>query len=301
MTVQAASEAESFWVQRLTSGAGFCCMLGSGSGQVLEGFWRDVFSTARPGSRLLEIGCGSGDVSIWAAEAGRQLRIVASDIHDHAEIVRQHPDVSFLGHARAEALPVEAASFDMIVSNFAFEYTGDRAAAAAELARVLRPGGGGAMVVHSTDSAVTESSRALLEAHERLVAADIPGRVRRSAALRSDHLSRRKMLKDVLRMQEAFAAPRHALTAAFFDIAERLLKQDPTARAELERVDGMAARLVDMSKTQIGAALDSAALSGLEAQFLTQGLQAHTSEITGAYDNSLVQKVGWLVFLTKKI
>jgi SAM-dependent methyltransferase len=302
MASQAASEAEeSFWVRRLAGGAGFCCHLGSGPGQVIEGFWRDVFGSFRPGSRVLEIGCGSGEVSIWAAEAGRGLKIVASDIHDRPEIVQKHPDVSFLAKARAEALPVEASSFDLVVSNFAFEYAVDRETAVGELARVLHPGGSAAFVLHSDDSAVTASSRDLLAVHQQLAAADIPERVTRAAALRADHLSRRKLLKDVLKLRAAFPAPATGLSAGlYFELAERLLKGDPAARKDLENLEAVVARLVDMSVAQVRAALDAGALSQLQRQCVGHGLEAQTSEITGAYETGVVQKVGWLMFVTKR-
>jgi SAM-dependent methyltransferase len=303
MVADAASQAaDSVWLQRLARGAGSCCLLGWGPGQAVEGFWRDVFSTTRPGSSVLEIGCGAADVSVWAAEAGKQLRIVASDIHDRPELIRQHPDVTFLGHAYAEALPAPAASFDLVVSNFAFEYAADRPRAAAELARVLRPGGGGTLVLHSDDSTFTAGARGLLNAHEELLRAGIPGRVGRAAALRPDHLTRRKLLKDVLKLRGALPERPSGLSARlYFDLAERLLKAEPAAQAEVEALNRVAASLVEISTAQIGAALDRAALARLAGQFSAQGLEVHTSEITGTYESRTVEKVGWLIFLTKRL
>lgn len=300
MTAHTAAQTESFWVQRLASGAGFCCLLGAGPGQAIEGFWREVFGATRPGSSVLEIGCGSGEVAVWAAEAGRRLRIVASDLHDRPELVRQHPDVSFLCHARAEALPVEAGSFDMVVSNFAFEYAADRGAAAAELARVLRPGGSAALVLHSGDSAVSASSRDLLRVHDQLLRAEIPDRVRGAASLRPDHLTRRKLLKDVLKLKPTFpTSPTGLSGAVYFDVAERLLRRDPAARQDLESLDGVVARLVEMSVAQLGAALDRNALAELARVFAALGMEVHTSELSGTYDTGAVQKVAWLALLTK--
>jgi len=223
--------ADSVWTRRLARGPKFSCLLGWGPGQAIETFWRDVFTTAPRGARLLEIGCGSGDVSVWAAEAGRDLRVVASDIYEGSEGVRQHPGVTFLGGARAEALPVEPESFDMIVSNFAFEYASDREAAAGEVARALRPGGSAILVLHSADSIVTAGSLSAIEVRAALARADIPERVRRAAALRPDHLSRRKLLKDVLKARDGFPMAGFGFSGGeYFDIAERLLKADPAAR-----------------------------------------------------------------------
>lgn len=285
---------EAIWLDRLVHGAGFCCLLGAGAGQAIEAFWRDVFGTARPGARILEIGCGSGDVSAWAAEAGRQLEVIASDIHDRPDLVPLRPGMSFLGGARAEALPVPSLSIDMVVSNFAFEYSPARSQAAGELVRVLRPGGGAAMVVHSQDSAVTADSRQLLQTHRDLEAADVPGRIRRAAALRADHLSRRKLLKDVLKLRADL--PRGEL---YFEIADRLLRNDAKARQDYQALEEQVERVVGMLEAQLLAALDGPALAALKQQFAGLGMEVFSTEITGDYGAQRVQKFGWLVFLNK--
>ncbi len=53
--------------RRLAGGPAFSCAQGWGPGQVLEAFWRDVFAATPQGYRVLEVGCGSADVSVWAA------------------------------------------------------------------------------------------------------------------------------------------------------------------------------------------------------------------------------------------
>lgn len=98
-------DGSSVWDDRVGSDPTFCCPVGYGAGQALEGFWRDVFGRARLGARLLEVGCGSGQVSVWAAEARRGLRILATDIHNRPSAVMRHPEVGFQGGVRAEALP----------------------------------------------------------------------------------------------------------------------------------------------------------------------------------------------------
>ncbi len=290
-----AEAAESFWLRGIADGAGSCCGLGSGAGQTLEAFWRDVFSTVRPGSRVLEIGCGAGQVSNWAADAGRQLEVIASDIHDRPEAVKLRPGVAFLGRARAEALPLPPESIDIVVSNFAFEYTPSTQQAAGELVRVLRPGGAGALVIHSKDSTVTASGHSHLGAFRKLVEADVPGRIRRAAALRIDHLSRRKLLKDVLKMggQLAGAEP-------YLKIADRLLQGDQKARQDYETLEKNVETATEVSQRQIQAALDESGLAELKQQFARLGVEVFTSEITGTY-GSVRQKFGWLMFLDKPV
>jgi ubiquinone/menaquinone biosynthesis C-methylase UbiE len=126
---------ESVWTRRLERGPEFSLALGWGPGQVLEAFWRDIFAMVPAGARILEVACGSAQVSLWAAEARRGLRITASDVVETPGAGRSHPDIAFLGGAPAEALPVQDAAFDLTVSNFAIEYA-DIARALPELARV---------------------------------------------------------------------------------------------------------------------------------------------------------------------
>jgi SAM-dependent methyltransferase len=295
-----AAPGDSVWSRRLERGPRFSVALGWGPGQLVESFWRDVFRTTRPGSRLLELGCGSGDVSVWAAEAGRGLQIVASDVHEHPQGVRQHPDVAFVGGVRAEALPFPAAAFDLVISNFAIEYAGDREAAIGELARVLDPSGGAVLVMHSDDSVLTATSRRITQIQALLAQAEVPDRLHRAAALRPDHLSRRKLLKDLLKLRDELALPALRFSGVeYFDIAERLLKGDLAARQEIAQLDqGLAMRL-EISRVQSRVAMDGQALARFTSQAGAKGLTMHTSELTCTYETSVTEKVGWIGIATK--
>jgi hypothetical protein len=156
-------------------------------------------------------------------------------------------------------------------------------------------------VLHSADSTVTETSRIALNTHAALVAADVPDRVRRAAALRPDHLSRRKLLKDVLRRRDEIPVPMLSFSGVeYFALAERLLKGDPAARQDLARLDEGVAMRLDISREQSRVALDTAALAALTARLRAAGLDAEASELTCTYDNGVTEKVGWIVLLTKR-
>ena len=113
----------------------------------------------RPGERLLDLGCGAGR---HAYEAGRRgARVAAADL-DLAELkeVRQlagamrqagelvEGTIDAVG-GDALRLPFPDATFDRVVASEVLEHIPDDAAAAAELARVLRPGGTLAVTVPS--------------------------------------------------------------------------------------------------------------------------------------------------------
>jgi SAM-dependent methyltransferase len=270
--------------------------LGHGPGLALEGFWRELFAGAPLGARVLEIGCGGGHVSLWAAEAGRGLRIVASDLHAHPEGVHRHAAISFVGGARAEALPFASGSFDLVVSNFAIEY-GRPEAAYAELIRVLAPQGSAALILHSGDSTVTANSRVALEAFARFEATGIPERLRRAAPLRADHLSRRKMLKEALRL--GAEAPGQPPAASYLALAERLLEGDASARRDLEALDDDVALRLSLYRDQLRVALDRPALQSICGRFSAQGFDVKVSDFMCVYDNAPPGKVGWMLLLAR--
>ena len=292
--------ADAAWSQRLANRPSFSVSLGWGPGQALEGFWREAFRSTRPGARILEIGCGSADVSLWAAEAGRGFLVVASDLHRNPQGVRRHPGVLFVGGARAEALPFADDAFDLVVSNFAVEYA-PADAALAELERVLRRGGSAALVLHSADSIVTANSRVALETHDALEAAGIPERVRRAAALRSDHLTRRKLLKEALRRRGDI----ETLTLTFggvdyFVVAERLLEGAATARQDLHRLDEAVGMRVAISREQARVALDPAGLQAFRGRLSNLGFSVDVSELTCTYQTGGSDKIGWIALLAKR-
>lgn len=94
----------------------------------------------RGGERVLDLGCGTGDLA--AAVAGRGGRPLGLDpsggMLDVAR--RRHPTLAWI-RGEGERLPLADASLDAIVSGFALRNLADLAAAFAECARVLRRGG----------------------------------------------------------------------------------------------------------------------------------------------------------------
>ncbi|WP_428422252.1 class I SAM-dependent methyltransferase [Methylibium sp.] len=94
--------------------------------------------------RVLDVAAGNGNATLAAARRGCQVTstdYVAALLDRGAERARaERLDVKFQV-ADAEALPFEDASFDVVLSTFGVMFSPDQARAAAELARVCRPGG----------------------------------------------------------------------------------------------------------------------------------------------------------------
>ncbi len=98
---------------------------------------------AAPGMSLLDVATGSGNVAIPAAGAGAS--VTGLDLTPRLlEVARERAadaglDVSFV-EGDAEELPFEDASFDRVTSCFGVMFAPRQRVAAAELARVARPG-----------------------------------------------------------------------------------------------------------------------------------------------------------------
>jgi SAM-dependent methyltransferase len=109
--------------------------------------------------RLLEIGVGTGNV--LSSLAGAFERIGIDPSHGMLQQAATHPGLE-LAQGRAELLPFSDRSIDLAYSVDVIHHIGDRAVAALELFRVLRPGG---RVLIATDSAEDIAARVPLSSH----------------------------------------------------------------------------------------------------------------------------------------
>lgn len=97
-----------------------------------------------PGSRLLDIGCGTGQIAIPAARAG--IRVTGVDIASNlVEQARRRAALEGVAaqfdEGDAEQLPYADASFDVVVSLIGAMFAPRPERVAAELVRVCRPAG----------------------------------------------------------------------------------------------------------------------------------------------------------------
>jgi SAM-dependent methyltransferase len=96
------------------------------------------------GMRVLDVGAGTGNASLPAAERGAE--VTASDLTPELlEAGRQRAEAQGLEldwvEADAENLPFEDASFDVVMSSIGAMFAPQHQAVADELVRVCRPGG----------------------------------------------------------------------------------------------------------------------------------------------------------------
>lgn len=103
----------------------------------------------RAGETVLDIGCGAGtDVLLAALAVGHTGAAIGVDMtagmRDRARRGAEALSLSYVDVREGDAtdLPVETASVDVVISNGVLNLVPDKARAIAEIARVLKPGGG---------------------------------------------------------------------------------------------------------------------------------------------------------------
>lgn len=156
---------------------------------LMRGMYRriaeDVADTAPDDATLLDVGTGPGVLLMEVARRRHDVQAVGVDA---AEAMLAAAERNFGPYGArllarsgdAAELPFPDASFDMVVSSFSLHHWADPAAAAPELARVLRPGGRLYVYdfLHAPFAQLTEAARqhaVLTGRPQRRTAIRIPG------------------------------------------------------------------------------------------------------------------------------
>jgi SAM-dependent methyltransferase len=98
----------------------------------------------RPGERVLDVACGSGNLTIPAARSGASVigQDIASNLLEQGRARAKAEGLTIqFDENDAEALPYEDAVFDTVMTMFGAMFTPRPDVTVAELARACRPGG----------------------------------------------------------------------------------------------------------------------------------------------------------------
>jgi demethylmenaquinone methyltransferase/2-methoxy-6-polyprenyl-1,4-benzoquinol methylase len=108
----------------------------------LDRRWRDEAAAAvvRPGDRVLDVCCGTGDLAIAAAKAGGKVTGLDFSEPMLARAREKNPDIDWVS-GDALGLPFPDGSFDAATVGFGVRNLDDLERGLAELRRVLKPGG----------------------------------------------------------------------------------------------------------------------------------------------------------------
>ena len=155
-----------YWQKDGAGGEVFVDARGEGHPALAE-YWRQHFEAADVGARIIDLASGAGSVYAHVPE-GKQFELVAADISEVAlkALVERFPAVKTVV-CPADEVPLEDASFDVVVSQFGVEYAGIEAFA--EAARLVAPGGRFIALCHFRDGYIDNDNRAQLK-EARLIA-----------------------------------------------------------------------------------------------------------------------------------
>jgi SAM-dependent methyltransferase len=92
----------------------------------------------RSTGRVLDNGCGVG---MYLGRLAQKASLAAGIEYEHERAVQAHELAPNVACAAGEALPFPADSFDLVLSHEVLEHVQDDFRSAAEIVRVLRPGG----------------------------------------------------------------------------------------------------------------------------------------------------------------
>jgi SAM-dependent methyltransferase len=169
------------WTRHWASGSPHSCAgsYGDTYGGAFAAFWRGVLARTPAGARVLDLATGAGALPRLFLQLAPELGldIDAVDLADvapawiHALPSDQAGRLRFHGRTALEQLPFGDASFDRVVSQYGLEYA-RRPEALDELRRVLRPGGGCALVFHHAEARPVRLARIELEHIDWLTSTD---------------------------------------------------------------------------------------------------------------------------------
>ena len=123
-------------------------------------------AAVEPGMDVLDVACGTGNATIPAAKAG--ARVTGLDFSPvMLETARERSadamvEIDFV-EGDAQELPFEDASFDRVLSTFGHMFAPDHQRTAAEMRRVLRPGGVIAVACWAPEGSIGRMFRTLAE------------------------------------------------------------------------------------------------------------------------------------------
>ncbi len=175
------SDRAATWSRYWASGALHSC---AGSyGQTYEGpiaaFWQQGFAALPRDARVLDIATGNGPLPrlLLATPNRGDLRCEAVDLAQIAPPwlaqlpAGERARLNFRGGCAAEKLPFEAASFDLVISQWGLEYS-TLPLSVPELLRVLKPGGQLRLVLHHQQGLPVRQARDELDHLQWLLAAE---------------------------------------------------------------------------------------------------------------------------------
>lgn len=152
MKANSANNWNNYWQGQIGKESGAAlCGVGIDQNEALEAYWTVFFKSLPKSSSVVDIACGAGAVLKHAKTSDLQ-NLTGVDISANAiaTLTKAHPEIT--GKVcPADKLEFENDQFDIVVSQFGFEYAGSQKSiltAAGEMARILKPSGKIQLISH---------------------------------------------------------------------------------------------------------------------------------------------------------
>lgn len=225
---------DAFWDGNDASASGCLPEAWKGIDQVQTSIWHDLARSLPRRARVLDLGTGDGRVMARLLEERPDLKPVGID---QASTLPTPPrGAKVRTEVLMRDLPFPDSTFAAVTSQFGFEY-GDIEPAAAEVERVVQPGGDVAMITHREDSPILAHNLARREQICWVIEeAKLPEIAKRSLQLRQVGMA--VMPPEIAKAPEE-GARRFGLQSAAWEIAEALRRtlhfgrNDPPARTAM--------------------------------------------------------------------
>lgn len=292
------ADSASAWTHYWQTGQAHSCInTQTSDGAELAGIWGELALTLKGGARVLDLATGNGAVAELLVTRNPELHITGID---HADIAPAKSQVSYLGNVDITKLPFADKSFDVVTSQFGFEYAA-QTAAAREAARVLADGGRLCFLLHHPHSAIVESNSHKIPEIEGLLSPD--GLLDQCRDCLNDELS----FADLENAGQAYlASNRHRsrqISGQVFEAIGTLfdLKQRTPALAQ-SQLAALVARITDEGdrlRQMRDAAVSEAQVNDLIGTFADAGITLeapelfHTGVNTGVDGTAAL--IGWLL------
>lgn len=135
-------------------------------GEVAD-FWENAFNTAPTPAKILDLATGNGALAIMAQDFNPYFEVFASDaasinplsIYNASDsIYKKLEKIHFYSNMPSEKLTFADECFDLVISQFGFEYA-ESSAALQEINRVLKKSGKFIALVHHHDSFISRDCK----------------------------------------------------------------------------------------------------------------------------------------------
>jgi SAM-dependent methyltransferase len=244
--------------------------------------WGAVAEQMPPGASVLDLATGDG--AVLGKLRSRRSDLKMTGVDSSAVLPKGVQGAKLIPKVAMESLPFRDGSFDLVTSQFGFEY-GDTGRIAAEVRRVLRPDGRYAFIIHHAEGAIVAHNRGRAEV---LRAALGPGGVHEKAVA----LAKARQLAPLPTPPFFFTAPEDALrqfpgqdvgqeyAAAVLQTLEMGRRRHPRETLEvLDALKGKAENEISRIEALREAARDANGIAALCDQLRAAGLSAGEPEV----------------------